>query len=285
MAFANILTILTGAADDALTLETAARMAHQAQGVVNVIVAPPMLVVEDWVGTSSGYGAPSAVREAARRAQLDLRRTVEALARELTQGLGLEIDEASGRIILVEEQGAQLLDLSDQTPFTDLVVVGRHTLQDLGLWSGLISGALLQARLPVLVISAPSEVFAPTVAIAWNGSATAARAVHAALPFLVAADHVVILQDPDHLRISERRTASPERLTDYLRRHGVGAVSIRREPGASRGDGLARLATACGAGLLVVGAFEHSRLREDLIGGVTASLIAERGTFNLLFAH
>lgn len=285
MAFANILTVLTGASDDAQTLLAAARMAHDAQGAVNVVVAPPMAVIDDWAGTASGFGAPPLVTEAARRAQLDLRRKVEALARDVTDQLGLEVDEASGRIILVEEQSAQLLDLTDLTPFTDLVVIGRQTMSALGPWSGLISDTLLLAGTPVLVINAQPEELPSAVAIAWNGSQIAARAVRAALPFLTAADRVVILQDPDHLRRRERAAARPERLTDYLRRHGVGHIEVRREPGSSLGEGFVRLARDCGAGLLVSGAFEHSRLREDLLGGVTTSLIEDSQTFNLLFAH
>lgn len=285
MAFANILTILTGAADDAATLETAARMARAAQGVVNVVVAPPLLVIDDWAGTVSGFGAAAPVREQARRFQEALRHTVEALARRLTEMLGLEVDEASGRIILLDEQSAALLDLSDMTPFTDLIVVGRRSLEQLGAWSGLVSNALFEARLPALVVGAAPETPISTVAIAWNGSQTAARAVRAALPWLIAADRVVILQDPDHLRAAERRTADPERLIDYLRRHGVGAISIARTPGSSRKDGLIRLAHAHRADLFVAGAFEHSRLREDFLGGVTASAIADHHDISLLLAH
>lgn len=285
MVFANILTVLTGAGDDAQTLLAAARMAREAQGAVNVVVAPPVAVIDDWAGTASGFGAPPLVREAVRRTQIELRRNVEALARDITDQLGLEADEASGRIILVEEQSAQLLDLTDLTPFTDLVVIGRQTLSELGPWSGLVSDTLLLAGTPVLVINAPPEDLPSTAAIAWNGSPVAARAVRAALPFLIAADKVIVLQDPDHLRRREREAARPERLTDYLRRHGVGGVEVRREAGVSLGDGLVKATRACGAGLLVAGAFEHSRLREDVLGGVTASLISESRTFNLFFAH
>lgn len=285
MNYANILTVLTGANDDAVTLLAAAKMAQAAQGAVSVVVAPPLMVLNDWAETRKGFGPSISVRDACRRAQLKLRRDVEALAREITDRLGLELEETSGRIILVEEQVASALDLSDLTPFTDLVVIGQRTLQDLGPWSGLIATALLQAQLPVLAISALPEELPATVAVAWNGGQRAARAVRAALPYLVAADHVVILQDPDHLTLRDRQTARPERLVDYLRRHGVRAVSIRCESGISRDGGLAQLARETGTGLLVAGAFDHSRLVEDILGGVTLGLIAKSRGFNLLFAH
>lgn len=285
MSFASILTVLTGASDDALTLLAAADLARAARGQVKVVLAPPLAVVGDWATMADGFGAPPALREASRQAQLDLRRGVEALAREITDQLGLELDEDGGRIVLAEEQSAQALDLSALTPFTDLVVVGRATLEDLGPWSGLVADALLLARTPVLVISAPPAEVASAVAIAWNGGPAAARAVRAALPFLTAASGVVILQDPAHLRVGDRRTAEPEQLSDYLRLHGIKNIEVRREAQSSRGDGLIRQARACGAGLLVAGAFEHSRLREDILGGITVSLIAHSQTFNLLFAH
>ncbi|MET3665783.1 universal stress protein [Caulobacter sp. 1776] len=285
MSFASILTVLTGAADDALTLQSAAALAHAARGEVKVVLAPPLAVIGDWAGGPDGFGVAPVVREAARTTQAALRRGVEALAREITEQLGLDIGEDAGRIVLVEEQSAHSLDLSRLALLTDLVVVGRMTLQTLGPWSGLVADALLAARVPVLAISsAPDEASAVAV-IAWNGGSSAARAVRAALPLLKPASRVVILQDPEHLRLSDRSTTDPERLADYLRLHQVRDIEIYVETGGMRADGLVRQARNWDAGLVIAGAFEHSRLREDILGGVTASLVAESRTFNLFFAH
>lgn len=285
MSYASILTVLSGATDDALALSSAASLAHAAHGQVHVVLAPPLAVVSDWTAGPDGFGVSPAVREAARQAQDDLRRGVEALARELTARLGLESDEDAGRIVFVEEQSAHALDLSNLAPFTDLLVVGRLTLQALGSWSGLVADALFRAQVPVLVTSVAPAELGLGAAIAWNGSPSAARAVRAALPLLKAASGVVILQDPAHLRASERIAAEPERLVDYLRQHGLSGIEVERQEGLSRFDGLVRRARAWDAGLLVAGAFEHSRLREDLLGGVTKALIAHGGGLNLFFAH
>lgn len=285
MSYASILTILTGADDDALTLASAAELARAAQGQVNVVLAPPLAVVGDPAPGQSGLGFSPTLREAAHNAQAELRRDVEAMARDITGQLGPGVEPDTGRIVLVEEQSAHALDLSALAPFADLVVVGRMTLQALGSWSGLMADALLRAQVPVLVISGAPGELGLGAAIAWNGSPAAARAVRAAMPLLKAATRVVILQDPAHLRASERAVAAPERLVAYLRRHGVREIEVETRDGLSRYDGLVRQARSWDAGLLVAGAFEHSRLREDVLGGVTKSLIAHSRALNLFFAH
>ncbi|RRN61790.1 universal stress protein [Caulobacter sp. 602-1] len=285
MSYASILTVLTGADDDALTLASAAELARTAHGQVSVVLAPPLAMFGNAAQDKNGLGVPPASREAAQNAQAELRRGVEAMAREVTGQSSPGVESDAGRIVFVEEQSAHALDLSALAPFADLVVVGRLTLQALGSWSGLMTDALLRAQVPVLVISGARGDLGLGAAIAWNGSPAAARAVRAAMPLLKAATRVVILQDPAHLRASERVIAAPEQLVAYLRRHGVSEIEVESRDGLSRYDGLVRQARSWDAGLLVAGAFEHSRLREDVLGGVTKSLIVHGRTLNLLLAH
>ena len=47
---------------------------------------------------------------------------------------------------------------------------------------------------------------------------------------------------------------------------------------------LLREAHAVGAGMLIMGAYTHSRLRESLLGGVTATML-KQATIPLLMAH
>jgi nucleotide-binding universal stress UspA family protein len=61
-----------------------------------------------------------------------------------------------------------------------------------------------------------------------------------------------------------------------LRRHGAKAevVQIENVPHASIADRLQLEAHACGADLIVAGAFGHPRLWEKMLGGVTHDLMA-----------
>src|SRR5207248_2461906 len=95
----------------------------------------------------------------------------------------------------------------------------------------------------------------------------AARAVAAAMPFLAAAKRVVILT------VAEDNDGDPgdtARLVVALRRHDVAAEAHHIEAGrGSAADMLLGTASEIGAGLLIMGGYGHSRLRELVFGGVT----------------
>jgi nucleotide-binding universal stress UspA family protein len=70
----------------------------------------------------------------------------------------------------------------------------------------------------------------------------------------------------------------------YLARHDVRVEVVRERTTATVGAALVELARDCGAGLMVTGAYGHSRLREWVLGGVTRELL-ERAPVPLLLAH
>jgi nucleotide-binding universal stress UspA family protein len=70
-----------------------------------------------------------------------------------------------------------------------------------------------------------------------------------------------------------------------LTRHGVKVeVSILAQTLPRASDELLRHAREKGAGLIVVGAYSHSRLREAIFGGATRSLLT-KSDIPLLMAH
>ncbi|MFQ5619515.1 MAG: universal stress protein, partial [Rhodospirillales bacterium] len=145
-----------------------------------------------------------------------------------------------------------------------------------------LNAALFETGRPVLVAppSAPA-VLGRKVAISWNGSAQAARAVAAALPYIMRSDGVVILTVE-----SDRTSASaaPE-LAAYLAWHGVRAETKFFSPtNRSIGAALLKECADAGADLLVMGAYTHSRMRQLILGGVTRHVLAE-ATVPLFMAH
>jgi nucleotide-binding universal stress UspA family protein len=110
-----------------------------------------------------------------------------------------------------------------------------------------------------------------TISIAWDGGRAAARAVRDALPILRQADDVTIVSISDDKPIDG---ASLDALHSYLEVHGIAAVSVRIERGEQPvGEALQAAAVASGAGLLVMGGYGHSRLREFALGGATRSVL------------
>jgi nucleotide-binding universal stress UspA family protein len=136
---------------------------------------------------------------------------------------------------------------------------------------------------PVWVFpAAETSAHLRTVAIAWDGGRAAARAVRDALPILAEADDVTILSVSDDKPIEG---ASVEALRHYLKAHGAPAVSVSITRGDEPvGDTLQAAALACGAGLLVMGGYGHSRLREFALGGATRSVLG-RAALPIFLSH
>jgi nucleotide-binding universal stress UspA family protein len=70
----------------------------------------------------------------------------------------------------------------------------------------------------------------------------------------------------------------------YLARHGARVDVVVERTRSTVGTALLGLARDCGAGLMVTGAYGHSRYREWMLGGVTRELL-ERSRVPLLLAH
>ena len=154
---------------------------------------------------------------------------------------------------------------------SDLIVMARPGAEEGGL-SATFDAALFDSGRPVLLVpTKPVADLGSTIAVAWDCSREAARALGAALPVLAAAKKVVILtaREPG-------RRVEPSELAVYLAQHGIEARTWAFTPGpGSLGDALIEEAGKAGADLLVMGAYGHSRLREMVLGGVTRSILAE----------
>ena len=168
---------------------------------------------------------------------------------------------------------------------TDLAVVGQDDPDRIEPFRPAIIEALLfQAGVPTLLVpySGPKDFSAKRAVVAWNGSASAARAVRAALPLLSATKNVVVAIVDEERRSDETPGAD---VGAYLARHDLD-VTIRVIAGASNGAGNALLSFAAeeGADWMVMGAYGHSRLREFLLGGVTRHVL-QSATLPVLMAH
>ena len=149
---------------------------------------------------------------------------------------------------------------------------------------GLIEAALFDSGRPVIIVPPEVERFAcGRILIAWDGSATAARAVAEVRPFLAGAE-VEILSVTGEKDLS-KYVAGAE-LAPHLSRHGA-AVSVRNvalSAGQDVAEAIRMAAAEFDADLIVCGAYKHSRLREWILGGVTQSLL-KSSSRPLLMSH
>ncbi len=180
----------------------------------------------------------------------------------------------------LEMVGAEEEILVRRGRLADLVVVARPTSQVEAPAAVTFNTAVFESGRPVLVAPVePPRSLGKRVAISWNGSAEAARAVSAALPLMSRADAVSILSvDTDNAE-----EADTDGLAEYLAWHGIRAE--RRAISRDEGSVGATIVAACAdADLLVMGAYTHSRWRELILGGVTRHVL-ERSALPLLMAH
>ncbi|WP_048645834.1 universal stress protein [Nitratireductor soli] len=151
--------------------------------------------------------------------------------------------------------------------------------------SDAVEHVLFDSGRPVLLIPpAGSNPQPRRVAVAWDGSARAARAVDGAISFLQGAGAVFVVSVTGEKDLS--RMARGADLAAYLARHGISAV-VLETLAAPDGDVAGRLTAFVAAErveLLVMGAFVHSRFREAVLGGVTRSMLATVPV-PLLLAH
>ena len=122
-----------------------------------------------------------------------------------------------------------------------------------------------------------------TVAVAWDFSRAAARAVSDALPLLEKAKKVRVVTVLNEKRLDNKHSA--EELSKNLSRHGIDVVLDRIDAaGRPIGVVLEAYVASHASDMLVMGAYGHSRLREFVLGGATKSLLS-KPPLPILFSH
>jgi nucleotide-binding universal stress UspA family protein len=123
-----------------------------------------------------------------------------------------------------------------------------------------------------------------SVLVAWKDTLEARRAIVDSLPMLRKAKDVTVAEI---VEADDSRSAALSRVGDvvaWLSRHGVSASELVPE---RCGDAIAQLdgiAANVGAGVVVAGAYGHSRFREFILGGMTQHLMTQ-ATRCVLLSH
>jgi nucleotide-binding universal stress UspA family protein len=189
-----------------------------------------------------------------------------------------EITGLPARVFAAEARFADLTLLSRPTggPSADLDILG---------------GALFETGRPVL-LTGNDMARLDKVVIAWDGSPAAVRAVACAHDFITRAATVTIVVVEDEAvgamaaAVARRPHPRPDRLVEHLAWHDVIAeVQLIEREGRTVGETLAAAAMNLNAGLLVMGGYGHSRLREIVLGGATRHMLANPTGCPVLLAH
>jgi nucleotide-binding universal stress UspA family protein len=164
----------------------------------------------------------------------------------------------------------------------DLIVVGRP-LKDAALPSPItLEAALLDTGRPIVVAPPePPAQLGQSVAIAWEGSPEAARAIADAMPILEQAEKITILAPAN----GQVAPIAPEELVRQLGWHGVGSSVQPFDASVTElGAAFLEQSAAAGADTLIKGAYSQSRLRQLILGGRTRHILANT-TIPVLLSH
>lgn len=259
-------------------LEIAARLAGEQRAHLIGISA----VAEDGTIIEDGFARGKAVHEVAEQKQHLVAARLSQVRHALAAAAARHGVNEEFRVVPYTQSGGEA---ALHALYCDLLVVGSPAVGAPLSWSAV---QVLQCTgMPLLIVPAGwnSTIVGRRIAVAWNASRPARRALDDALPLMTAAESVdVLIVDPQ--RGSRRHGEEPGAdIASYLARHEV-SVEVRRmdSQGEPVAEILLREAAEHGADLVVFGAYSSSRVSEAIFGGVTRTLL-ESDRLPLLVSH
>lgn len=223
---------------------------------------------------------PADILDRAREASEEVADKALATFNEMVRVQGVSGEVARFRLIEGAASG-----LIHRVRMSDLAVIGQDAPDsDEPARAGLIEALLFETGVPVMVVPYISDgsFQAKHMMVAWDGSVTASRAVHAALPLMKLADKITVVIVANGQRYSGEPGAD---VALYLSRHGLD-VSIEQVPAVS-GDvsaALLNFVSDRGVDVAVMGGYGHSRFREFVVGGATRGML-DAMTVPVIMAH
>jgi nucleotide-binding universal stress UspA family protein len=179
-------------------------------------------------------------------------------------------------------------EMSIQARYADLVVVGQADPEgELPTPSDLPEQLALSIGRPTLVVPHIGVRVQPgkSVMLCWNASRESTRAASDALPFLVAAEKVMVLVIDGRASAGGHGAEPGADVARWLASHGVKAT-VQRDVAADTDVGSVILSRAAdhAIDLIVMGIYGHSRLREMVLGGASRTVLSSM-TVPVLMAH
>lgn len=268
MAYKNILTVLA-AQQDMAQLDAAMRVTQDEDGHLDVLCLGIDI-------SQPGYyfpgGTPYVFHEGMETAENDAAALRDAVATRLAGATDLRWHSEAA----VAQLGGVTSLVGVRARYADLTVLSQPYGEDAsGSSETVIEAAMFEGGCPVLV--APPEGLTDTafrkVLIAWNQSSEAMTAVRRALPLLRRAESVEIaIIDPGRAGVEGSDPGGA--LATMLTRHGVRAeIAVIARTAPTISDEINRRAIDIEAGLIVMGAYGHSRFRQAILGGATRNML------------
>jgi nucleotide-binding universal stress UspA family protein len=163
--------------------------------------------------------------------------------------------------------------LANEARAADLIVTGAMPATLFGGWTRHANNGdlVMRAGRPVLVVPDAAETLClDHVLVGYCDMREARRALLDAIPLLSAAGRVTVVEMASDAGEAKRHV---EEVAEWLRSHGAPAEAMPLQSDGHDIEWLQVLAETLKAGLIVAGAYGHSRLREWALGGMTYQLL------------
>ncbi len=172
--------------------------------------------------------------------------------------------------------------------YADLVVVGQNGPDDpFTTPDNLPEAVAMAGGRPTLVVphTGARKPIGKNVMLCWNASRESARAASDAMPFLKAAQKVIVLVVEPKTSDGGHGAEPGADVATWLAKQGV-KVTVQREiaPDADVGSVILSRAADHDVDLIVMGVYGHSRLREWAMGGASRAMLAGM-TVPVLMSH
>lgn len=279
MAFKDLLVVVDDSAASAARIDVAAQLAARNDGHVTGLYAVTPIVLPGYIESE----LPEEVRDNQRRFAQEQAAKAGALFDAAMRRHGLT-DRSEWRLVHGSPTDAAAL----HGRYADLVVVGQvdpHRDRDHPVV--LPQDLVFECGRPLLVVPYAGRfaTVGERVLVGWNGSREAARAVADALPLLAAAKRVVLLAVNPKSGPAGIGDEPGADIARHLSRHGcrVEAARVSTDQ-VDPGDTLLNTVSDESCDLVVMGAYGRSRLREQVLGGMTRFML-EHMTVPVLMSH
>lgn len=266
-----MVRLAAGAPNDALlrlTADLAARL--KAARVIGISARQPIPIY----GSPDMYAPPELVTWD--REQID--QELKAAEKQFRSALEGRVAAVEWRSTVVT-YGSIADYVAEQMRAADLLVTAAHeggTLLDRSRYVN-VADLVLRAGRPVLVAaSTQDKLDLRTVVVGWKDTREARRAVQDALPLLRLAERVIVVEIAAADEVADARTRTHD-VAAWLTGHGIVATARAVVTTGGEAVQLRNIASDLDldSGLLVGGAYGHTRLREWVLGGVTRDFLLQ----------
>ena len=268
MTLATVMVSLAFDASNDARLEVAGQLAERFDaGIVGIGAAqfsPPLYFTTGQMAQDLIEQGQVSIRERLAELETQFRQAIKHRAKSVDWRGALDFPT---RFVLQEARCADIVVTGGLSPaFSDAFALASP--KDL----------VMQTGRPLLIVpDGANWLDLRTVLVAWKDTTEARRAIADSLPLLRQAKTIVVAEIPE---ADGERSAAQARVGDvvaWLARHGLIASARVPEHGDSAGttQQLDNIANDLGAGLVVAGAYGHSRFRELVLGGMTQHLVTQ----------